>query len=260
MPLNSRIAPAVVKGLLWYWLYYWMVRIVVPNKYMVKGNKRNCETSCEIYIKSMINTIDGEWARLVGCFNLNLKGWLWTCVSFLLLFLKKLLYFLNFLVFLDFLSCHFSFFHIFLFSRFLHFFFFFFFLVCFSLFYFKTDTSNIAFYAYFGNKLTEWQGILILIIKFFYTENFPGNSAFGANLAERHSIITRNNCNKKYELANSYVQYIRHLWKEPKRNLNFLSAPKEMKKSYVKNIIVGQLNINSIGINFYTSKNCCLII
>ena len=259
MPLNSRIARAVVKGLLWYWLYYWMVRIVVPNKYMVKGNKRNCETSCEIYIKSMINTIDGEWARLVGCFNLNLKGWLWTCVSFLLLFLKKLLYCLNFLVLLDFLSCHFSFFHIFLFSRFLHFLFFFF-LVFFSLFYFKTDTSNIAFYAYFGNKLTEWQGILILIIKFFYTENFPGNSAFGANLAERRSIITRNNCNKKYELANSYVQYIRHLWKEPNRNLNFLSAPKEMKKSYVKNIIVGQLNINSIGINFYTSKNCCLII
>ena len=138
--------------------------------------------------------------------------------------------------------------------------FFFFFLVCFSIFYLKNETSKIAFYAYFGNKLTEWQGILILIIKFFYTENFPGNSAFGANLAERRSIITRNNCNKKYELANSYVQYIRHLWKEPNRNLNFLSAPKEMKKSYVKNIIVGQLNINSIGINFHTSKNCCLII
>ena len=53
------------------------------------------------------------------------------------------------------------------------------------------------------------------------------------------------------ELANKCVENaLDTSEKESNRKLNFLSELKEMRKSYVKNIIVGQLNINYLRNKF----------
>ena len=79
------------------------------------------------------------------------------------------------------------------------------------------------------------------------------------SIQETHFTIT-NNCNKKTNgLANNYVYGKLDISeKEKNRNLNFLTELREMRKSYVKNIIVGQLNINSLRSNFLSVKELLL--
>ena len=82
-----------------------------------------------------------------------------------------------------------------------------------------------------------------------------GNIDINESIQEIHSIIT-SNCNKKTnELANNYIQNtLDTSKKESNSKLSFLSELKEMRKSYVKNIIVGQLNINSLRNKFLSVK------
>ena len=82
-----------------------------------------------------------------------------------------------------------------------------------------------------------------------------GNIDINESIQETHSIVT-SNCNKKTnELANNYIQNtLDTSKKESNSKLNFLSELKEMRKSYVKNIIVGQLNINSLRNKFLSVK------
>ena len=68
-----------------------------------------------------------------------------------------------------------------------------------------------------------------------------------------------NICNKK---ANGpTINYVHGKFdisgKEKNRNLNFLSELREMRKIYVINTIVGQLNINSLRSNFCPSNKYC---
>ena len=75
-----------------------------------------------------------------------------------------------------------------------------------------------------------------------------GNSDINKSIQETRSIIT-SNCNKKTnELANNYIQNtLDTSKKELNSKVNFLSELKEIRKSYVKNIIVGQLNSRLAG-------------
>ena len=68
--------------------------------------------------------------------------------------------------------------------------------------------------------------------------------------------IVTSNCNKKTnELDNNYIQNtLDTSKKESDSKLNFLSELKEMRKSYVKNLIVGQLNINFLRNKFLSVK------
>ena len=83
-----------------------------------------------------------------------------------------------------------------------------------------------------------------------------GNIDINESIQETHSIVT-SNCNKKTnELANNYIQNtLDTSKKESNSKLNFLSELKEMRKSYVKNTIVGQLNINSLRNKFLSVKD-----
>ena len=82
-----------------------------------------------------------------------------------------------------------------------------------------------------------------------------GNIDINESIQETHSIVT-SNCNKKTnELANNYIQNtLDTSKKESNSKLNFLSELKEMRRSYVKNRIVGQLNINSLRNKFLSIK------
>ena len=79
-----------------------------------------------------------------------------------------------------------------------------------------------------------------------------GNIDINESIQETHSIVT-SNCNKKTdELVNNYVQNTLDTpKKESNSKINFLS---EMRKSYGENIIVGQLNINSLRNKFLSVK------
>ena len=82
-----------------------------------------------------------------------------------------------------------------------------------------------------------------------------GNIDINESIQETHSIVTSNSNKKTNELANNYVQNTLDISKkESNSKLNFLSELKEMRKSYVKNIIVGQLNINSLRNKFLSVK------
>ena len=74
-------------------------------------------------------------------------------------------------------------------------------------------------------------------------------------IQEAHSTVTSNFSKKTNELANNYGQSTLDIsWKETRRNFIFLSELEEMNKSYVKNIVVGQLNINSLRNKFSSVK------
>ena len=82
-----------------------------------------------------------------------------------------------------------------------------------------------------------------------------GNIDINESIEETHSIVT-SNCNKKTnELASNYIQNTDTSKKESNSKLNFLSEVKEMRKGYIKNVIVGQLNINSLRIKFLSVKD-----
>ena len=74
-----------------------------------------------------------------------------------------------------------------------------------------------------------------------------GNIDIYESIQETYSIVT-SNCNEKTnELANNYVQNTLDTSKKKSNSkLNFLSELKEIRKSYVNYIIVGQLNLNSL--------------
>ena len=70
---------------------------------------------------------------------------------------------------------------------------------------------------------------------------------FSGNTGYRYKYFNK----KTNELANNYGQNSLDIfWKETKGNFSFLSELKEMIKSYVTNIIVGQLIINSLRNKF----------
>ena len=74
------------------------------------------------------------------------------------------------------------------------------------------------------------------------------NIDINESIQETHSIIT-SNCNKK--LMSLPITIFK---KKLNGKLNFLSELKEMRKSYVKNIIVGQFKINSLRNKFLSVK------
>ena len=82
-----------------------------------------------------------------------------------------------------------------------------------------------------------------------------GNTDINESIQETHSIVTSNSNKKTNELANNYIQNtLDTSKKESNSKVNFLSELKEMRKSYVENIIVDQLNINSLRNKFFSVK------
>ena len=85
-----------------------------------------------------------------------------------------------------------------------------------------------------------------LVLKYFNFGDTKDNIDMNKNIHKTQATFM-SNCNKKTnELANNYVQKILNISrKETNRKLNFLSELKEIKKSYVKNIVGCHLNVNS---------------